>query len=633
MKRMRTTLTLAALLPGVLLLPLAPARAGGTPPGALTPSEANLRTSDVFLGRNTTGPYALAWKGIRSDNVAVLVDGTPLSPEAFTVDTDKGAITFKSALKPQSVARVDYGYEPGRAQRNVNPASAPVTVSLLDRKEGTGITGLQVTALPGDPKRAGQNGPQLVWGVNGRTSLLGGGLTSQILLSPDAPGQGGGSLADRTGLKLGYGVGTDRAKLDLSYVRSGREFAPTAGKSFGLAEQAQRWSLGAQARPSDWLAAEFKLGSARDLGGKGATDNNAVSLRLWGAKRQPAVTVARLADTRTTAAGAATEVTTEKIGVTGTIGATSAFAAHGQRVTTDGPSSGVDQTRQDASLSLTTASKDKKAQAALGFSGGTTETATGIEARQGVTLTVRPGPSLSLSAEARRQVVTPDGKEARETVYQAANAELRPFKDTRLTGSLRINGSGEDATATRDLAAEAKALRYLALAGGYTDRRDTRRRALDTARVRVSLRPSAAWSVTGGLTINPDDGKGNIADATRQEFGLTTRMGLFEIGGGYALTSFAGDAVIPAALGEQYGELSLNLGLRFSRFTRLTGGYKNAFVYGSDDPRGTRSYALGLNHHLGSALNFSLGGAVTEDKSLAGRPADMKAEAKLGVKF
>ena len=268
------------------------------------------------------------------------------------------------------------------------------------------------------------------------------------------------------------------------------------------------------------------------------------------------------------------------------------------------------------------------------MSGGSTETAASSEARQGVQVTLQPAPALTLSAEARLKTVTPaeGGDDATRTVYQAASAELKPFKATRVTGSLKVNGEGDDRTSVTEVSAETKPLDFLHLAGGLTDRDDTRADVLDTTRLRMTLRPGAGISLTGGLTVNPENG-GKIAEATRQEYGLAARVGALELGGGYSLTTFAPTSVTALAYGAQSGELYLQVGLRFSRFTRLTSGYKDAFFYGASDPRGIRAYSLGLSHNVGSAVNFSLTGSMTEDKAQIGNPADVKADAKLGLKF
>jgi hypothetical protein len=111
-------------------------------------------------------------------------------------------------------------------------------------------------------------------------------------------------------------------------------------------------------------------------------------------------------------------------------------------------------------------------------------------------------------------------------------------------------------------------------------------------------------------------------------------LGGLDLGGGYALTTLAPAAKPAPGMGPQSGQLSVNVGLRFSRFTQITSSYKDVFTYGTGaTPRGLRAYGLGLTHNVGDAMNFSLGGSLTQDKALVGISPDVKAEAKLGLKF
>lgn len=771
------------------------------------------RTTDILVGQDKTGPYSLLWKNIRPEGATVTVDGGALAPADYTLDAAAGTVTFRTALKNRSVARVDYGYEPNKAQRNTSAlALQPITVSLLNTNGARGSLGLQVTALPG----AAEN-PLLVWGLSGKTGLLGGGLSSELMLSPDTDGKGGGALADRAGVRLGYALTSDRAKIDLSFARAGEGFAPGAGKAFSLADPSERWSLAAQASPAAWISGELKLLGARDLAGKnGATDGSQLALRLLGTNGAPALSFARTEENKQAADGASTGVTTESAGLAGKSGGTT-YSLQGQRVATDGPgdkgdvtkenvalsvatasgdkksqasvalgmntvdsaagaeqrqnvelnaklqpgaatlsvnaqgqrvatdaankenasltlaaatktaqatvavsggnvetAKGVDaagkvevtaklqaapgltvsaeanktdnssqpmeagkeasstevtagkvnvaaqvgsavlavqgqrivtegitpeadKTQQNASVALSAGSKDKKALASVSLTGATVETAAGVEARQGVEVKLQPAPMLTLSAETRLQSVTPaEGAaiagDGTQSVLQTARAELRPVRDTVLTGALRMEENEDHRASITDINAQTQVGgRLLSLSGGWTDREDdgAATALLDTARVRMTLRPVAGISLTGGLTVNPEEKDGKVTEATRREYGLAARVGALDLNGGYALTTLTG----PLAVGPQSGELSLQLGLRFSRYTRITGGYKDAFLSGGPELRGERAVSLGLTHDVGSAFNFSLAGTRTEDKAEVGKPTDLKADIKMGLKF
>ncbi len=664
-------LLLSAAVPGIV----APARAANDDALANGLIEGRYaRTCSVFVGQNKTGTYTLGYRNVHDKEIVVQVDGRALKENEFSVDRGKGMFSFKTSLKATSIARVDYLYEPLRSPRNDNPASAPVTLNLLQNANGS----LQLTALPGAGGGQGDaNDALLVLGMSGKASLAGGGLTSQILFGTGTPGGGkkDGGLWDRAGLRLGYHAqGGANNALDASFVRSGAGFAPGAGKNFGMDSPLQKWTVGARARAAAWLSAELQLADQTNLADDSQAAQNDLLLRLFGMNGAPALALQRSENTTTTGTGAQTSIVNEKIAAEGRLNKAATFAAQGQRTTTenpagdktavligslavqarlnattavsaqtqrtttDTPASGGDTARSETAATLATATKDKSAQASVAVKTATNETLAGVEAQTNVQVKVSPAPNLALSAEQTKRVLDPadDKKTGSESVRQSASAELKLVKNTRLTGALaRTAENGDTRTTRAEIAGETQAFRYLALAGGVIARDDvaTEGDDLDTQRVRLSVQPVAGWSLSGGLTINPED-NGQVAEATRQEFGLSGRLGGLDLGGGYALTTLAGSAKPAPGAGPQSGELSVAVGLRFSRFTQLTSSYKDVFTYGAGaTPRGLRAYGLGLTHNVGSAMNFSLGGTLTEDKAQVGVSPDVKAEAKLGLKF
>lgn len=629
------------------------------------------RTCSVFVGQNKTGPYTLSYRNVHDKQIVVQVDGRALGENEFSLDRGKGTVAFKASLKSTSIARVDYLYEPLRSPRNDDPASAPVTLNLLQNANAS----LQLTALPGASGAAGDaNSPLLVIGMSGKAALAGGGLTSQILFGTGTPGDGkkDAGLWDRAGLRLGYHAGNTDNVLDASFVRSGTGFAPGAGKNFGMDSPLQKWTVGARARAAAWLSAELQLADQTNLADNSEAARNDLLLRLFGTNGAPTLALQRSENTTTTGGGAQTSVVNEKIAAEGRLNKTATFAAQGQRTTTEATSGeqtavlngsvavqaklnettavsaqtqrtttdapGGDTARSETAATLATATKDKTAQASVAVKTAMNETPAGVEAQTNVQVKLSPVPNIALAAEQTRRVVDPaDGtKTGTESVRQSASAELKFLQNTRLTGALaRTAENGDTRTTRAEITGETQPFRYLTLAGGVIARADdaTEGDDPDTQRVRLSVQPFAGWSLSGGLTINPEDG-GRVAEATRQEFGLTGRLGGLDLGGGYALTTLAPSAPPAPGVGPQSGELSLAVGLRFSRFTQLTSSFKDVFTYGTGaTPRGLRAYGLGLTHNLGSAMNFSLGGSLTQNKAQVGVSPDVKAEAKLGLKF
>jgi hypothetical protein len=86
--------------------------------------------------------------------------------------------------------------------------------------------------------------------------------------------------------------------------------------------------------------------------------------------------------------------------------------------------------------------------------------------------------------------------------------------------------------------------------------------------------------------------------------------------------------------------VSLSLGLRFDNRTSLTGMYRDSLRYGSAFllpanlvPRYARAYNVDYKRELGEAFHLLLGGSYMENRAEAKDPKDIKAEAKVGVRF
>lgn len=251
-----------------------------------------------------------------------------------------------------------------------------------------------------------------------------------------------------------------------------------------------------------------------------------------------------------------------------------------------------------------------------------------------IAVTLKPDPRISVSlaetSETRRTENADAVVSETTTREQSARAEIVPIKDAKLTGALTWNrpaagGNGKPTPAKRngDFGATLRRGR-LEASGAYQSRNN----ALDTTRGNFTIKPVRGWTLSGGLTRNPADG-GTPTDALRREYGLSTRLlGFVELGGGYGLTDFGDEET--GDVGDWKVDLSLRLGAR----TRLFGNYQNRFGYGITSATvGLQTYGLGFAHELGNWFNLSLGGTTTRDRAQIGQPADVKGEAKLGVRF
>ena len=605
------------------------ARAQTLPPGTYAPT---LRTFDLLTGQNKTGPYTLAWNNLQvslQNKVIVEVNGTRLPDDGYTLDAAKGTITFNAPLKADTMARVTYTYDGQKSRRNADFTSAPVTVPLLH----VGETSFAVTALPTGADTNGET--RLVYGVDKKMRLSGGTISSQALFSP------GGAAT-----KIGYALGNDRNGLDAQFGRTERDFASRVGKGVGLADPLQTYKVGGRYRPMTWLGATIAQSEQRDLLGKsGVRRDNTYGMTLGGVGATPTLGYTRSASEIAAVRGAGESATTqEKIEFAARLG-TTAIKATNLRAVTDAPDKKADTTATETNVSVAAIAPDKTAQATIAITDTSKETATSVEDKQSVAVKFQPSPALVLGAEQKEQTTTPlkpDGSEgkAQTVTTQTASAELNPLAGAKLTGAVSETDTGDAKIAATDLNAQVGVGAHLELAGGHTNRstNTTGATTLDTTRARFALRPVSFFTVTGGYTLNPEK-DGQVIPAMREELGFKAKFGRLDVGTGYSLTTLnglaAGDASDP-----QYGEVSLTMGLRVSRFTTLSGQYKDGLLWGGADtltnavaPRSSRLYGVGLTHSIGSAFNFTMNGTRTDDRTQTGKTPDFKAEAKMGLKF
>ena len=648
------------------------------------------RTFDIFAGQNKTGPYTLGWNKLHitmDDKALVIVDGNTLPAIAYQIDAEKGTIVFTNALKADQVVRVAYSYNALAAQRNASPSASPLSVPLMQ----IGGAAASVTALPAGSGKNGADSRPLVWNLSKKAGFLGGGLTSDVHYS----GETGAAY------KLGFDKGNDKNGLTAKFERAGREFAGTAGKAFGVASPAQTWEAGGRLRPTGWMGLQFNRREVRDLSlGKSGQGNNNETLGFnfgSGVKNAPTLSLVRVQEERLPGSDAkvseSTTVTTDKVdfatGVGGMKGNNSAaqIAAKLTQTANDAPSTNADTKAQEIALSVSGQTPDKKANASVAVVDSSKLTATTTEDKQNILVKISPMPNVTLSAEQKSQTNGPsdtvigtaqaavasarekgdDKAEAKaedalkklattDTVVKTAQAEVVPIANTKISGSVQTitteKTDNPDAvkSAATDVSAQIGTGKAVEIAGGFTNRsaslsgngKNDALASLNTTRARVALRPfGPSLTLSGGYTVNPTGSDNRIFDGEKQEFGVDAKVGALSLGTRYALTTVSfldkdGESDDEA----QYGEVSLTLGLRFSRYTKLSGNYKDALLYGgaSDTPFGGvprtgRAYGLGLTHEVGSGLSFSMGGSVARDPNVGSKQQNIKGEAKLGVKF
>jgi len=364
-------------------------------------------------------------------------------------------------------------------------------------------------------------------------------------------------------------------------------------------------------------------------------------------KNAPTLNLSRVEDTSTTAAGTLTQVITEKADLSAKLGPAASLTARTQQVSKDAPKDPQDTTASETALALNAQSKDKSQAATISFNETSQETSATLQENQNIQLKLQASPSVTITASQQQQTVTPmvapeagkpaepDPSKAQETSQQTARAEIAVTPGAKLVTGVSLNAVGEDKTAATEMGAQFGLGKNVDVAQTIINRSASegvkdQTLSLNTRRTQIAFRPSKTFSVAGALTVNPAT-NGKPVEAKQQELTFKATVGSFDLGSGYTITSLA------SADDARTGEFSLTFGLAFDKQTKLTGAYKDALLWGAEEnsglSRGARTYTLGLTRNLGEAMNFTFGGSVTENKQDTTAPNDIKAQAKLGVKF
>ena len=588
---------------------------------------------DIFAGKNSPGPYTLTWNTIRTgkdSSCEVIVDGQTLKAEAYTIDAAKGQVSFKTPLSAKSVARVTYKYDPKAAKRNASTDTSPLSVPVTRFGQNT----LQLIALPnGDATKAGAT--PLVWSIGGKTNLMGGGVTTEYKYA-------GG---EKSGVKLGFDRGNERNGLSAQYSRADKEFAKTVGKALGMGDATQRMAYAARFAPSKYLGTFYNTTDTANLVSNEKKAQDVYGLKLGGVGAMPSLNYTRTADETVGADKKELTVTTDKVDVAARFDKMNSMTATSTQTTNEATDKNADTSAKDATFTLTSSANGGAKQATASLNTGAKETKTTMEMRRTVSVRLQPAPIFIVSAGQTEQKTTPvkaDGTTgaAVMSLTQTATAEIVPMAGTKVTSSLAETTSNDVKVSSTNFTGQVGAGKKVEITTGVTNRSSEAPGStiLDTTRTQIALRPLPNLTLTGICTWNPED-NGVVRQALRQEVGFTATSGNFDVGSSYMLTTLNG---VPKAyvLDPQFGLVSVSLGMRLGKFTKMSGSYKDSLRYRSVVelaptllPQYFRSYGMGFTHDLGSALNLALGGSLTEDRSKGNVPTDIKAEAKLGVRF
>lgn len=578
-----------------------------------------ISVSDVYVGRNTVGPYLLTWKNIDAGTEVV-----SRGAQRFTRDTDyrldakAGTLVFTSPLRAREIARIDYRYDPKTATANSSAILPPMQFGLFDFANG----GLTFNALlkpdqgaPGQP--GGRNLMMLAMGGSAKLTT-GSSLASKLFLDLM-----GGNVLDRGGMQLKEDTSARYGKLSASFTRAGADFK--GPDDSGIVAGKQRLDLGAALNPIHGITASASFQQMTELPQKGR--------------------------------GSTVAILTERLG--GTLGARTRFTASRTETTSSTPD-GTDVTRVANRLQIDQ-KVDKRTQATALFEQNATDSKDKHALTQATTLTVRSQPadgitllgsfanrlaasgpedldSLKLSAEPTKQIKLSAAMGDRYTTKSAAHTreatlEYAPVQQLTLSGSLQMRAEDKDSAIAHGVSATVKPTKFLEFSGGAKLRDVITQgvpdpNAPDTYDVKVALSmPNKIIRLTGGYSYNPEDERGTVTRAKNRNIGVQSTLGVFDLGGAYTLQEELLSTKVNSVLDLQFG-------WRLAKSTQIATTFRQAQTL-DQNFLSTDTYGVRLTHRIGSLLDLSLSGTRTSylRNGLEMQLPDYRAEAKLGIRF
>jgi hypothetical protein len=595
--------------------------------------------TDVVFGRNLKGPYLLSWKGIRPASETVLRNGlTQLREIDYTFDAEKGTLTFTTPLRADEIARVSY--------RTDTPTAVPDNAVIVPQQfdlwqSGQNRLSIQTIYQPDTTdsraaKGAGDTALSALQLVTQTRLLKSSDLTSGLYLNLN-----GGSLLERSGLRLAEHTRLRAADLTVSYARAGAQFSQgdvpglKAGKE--VMEAAGTVNLNRMAVVGATLRQMTDLPDttqAPDGGSppKGTTTREVGTTFALTLPKNGGKVEAGRAITQTVAPdGSAVESTQDSVKVEKTLSKSTV-----------------------ATLSYAATATSPLGQAA----GGTYDQATSVEVR------TRPVDQVQLDGTFRNGLGTAGAQDTVGMKMEATPlARLRQLKlttnwedrfeadgvrrlrealmelptfgfgRTQLSGGVRQQSAPGQDRLTGLVDAKSQPLRYVQLSGGVRLRDERLADASDpdavnTYNMKMALAPSNRLRLTGSVTRNPESDDGTIRKVQAHTVGLETAIGSLSLRGQYGIEMGTLDD-------QQKNTMEVALALRLTPWDTLTTGFQGSSTLDSS-LTATVAYLLTYTHRLGQVFDLSLSGSMTQrDVNGAADPngSELKAEASLGLRF
>ena len=581
--------------------------------------------TETLTGRGATGPYWLAWRGIRPGSETADRNGVTLRRGTdYSFDAISGMIAFTTALQVGDNAHLSYRADlPDSAPNSASPV-VPLDFNVWQ----SGANRLSLHSYFDARTSANRSMPISLLQWTG-SSRYGKHTNMASALYFDLRG---GDWLGRSGMRFSEQSKSKSSDLGFTYTRAGAQFA--APEDSGLQAGTEIYEAKGKFIPQRGLTLLSSLKQTTtltDAGSSGVTRSadGSLSYLLPDGKLEAGRDI-----TQTTATDGSKILRTSD-----TAKIESAVAPHTTATLQYDSQSVQSVTKDDSSDSYT-----QKSQ--IGFrssfwkplllSGGFGSSLGTNGGQDTANLKMELTPFASLHA---LRVTTNWQDHYRDSGAERLREGMLElpalsFARLRLSGGFRETYGVDADRRTGLLNAELTPLPFLEISGGTRFREGTLANNqadpdfADGYQVKVALAPVKKMRLTGTMSRNPDRDDGTLKRIESQAFGLETEMGSFQFRG-------------QAGLDNEYlanrltRTMDLNLALRLSRFDTLTTGFQNRLL-GGTALSGSSTYLVAYTRRVGPAFDLSLSGKMTRndgDGIAAADRTEYKAEAKLGIHF
>ncbi len=585
--------------------------------------EAQRLVSDIFVGRNTAGPYLLSWKGIQPDGI--LVSRGPQRLQAnvdYSLDPGLGVLNLTRPLKPNEIARVDYYVIDGKAMANAGGYALPVEFKLFDQGSSQLSMDAIIRPAPAGPVMPGGSPPpaqgMMLLGFKGASVLAGGSKLSSLLFLDSR----GGSLKDRGAFKLSESTQGKVGQFSVNLTRAGHGFQ--GGQETQITAGLQVLEASAGLKPIHGIqpSASFRQTTELPAQGKGSVVT-VIGQRLAGTLGSTRFQATHTDTVTNQADGTNVTRTADRVQLDQAIGSSTQATALVDRMETSTKDSGA--VTQTSSITVKT-----QPLSALTLEGGFQNKLSNSGGQDLATLKVEATPSthFKLSGQAQEKYSGTGAQHSRQ-----ASLEYAPDGAITLTGGFQVQASGASETYAGSVGATLKPVKFLEVSGA-TKQREALQGGVpvadtpDSYNVKVALQLAReALKLTGGYAENPEDDQGAVSRTVNRSAGLESKLGPLSFAGNYTeqqetLTSKCSTVI------------DLKLGWKFAPASQILTGYQESVTQDSGVLT-SDTYTLSLTHHVGSILDFNLSGVLTthEKDGILQPITEYKAEAKLGLHF